>query len=284
MVDTALAHLVWSQVNTSHFFSQLYDGGVRGVPPGHLERFTEPVQGMRLGIFWEHFNHSDPEVVAACMKAVEFLKSQGAVLVNVTIPHLREVHLSHGIKILSEFARHWDEAFYNPEVVLEANTQITLAMGKEVTAADVLAAEKVRNFAQTWIRQKVFRDLEVDAIISPTLGTKIPKPKAGYRQTGENNMPLVYKVMRFIPLANFLGLPSLSVPIGYEHDTKLPIGFQILGDAWHEHKLLRLGHAIEAHFLERKTPPSKNFFDPLADWMGPHHDTTSTRYYGEMAS
>ena len=36
---------------------------------------------------------------------------------------------------------------------------------------------------------------------------------------------LVYKVIRFIPLANFLELPGVRVAVGYERDTGLPIGF-----------------------------------------------------------
>jgi Asp-tRNA(Asn)/Glu-tRNA(Gln) amidotransferase A subunit family amidase len=274
--DTALAHLVLSQVNASQFYSLLYDGGVRGLPPAHLKSVDEPVRGMRLGIYWEHFKHSDPEIVSACSAAIEFLERQGAVLVNITIPHLREIHLSHGIKILSEFAQFWDSAFYDPTIALEANTEITLAMGKEITAGEVLAAEKVRTFAGYWLREKIFCALELDAIVSPTLGTKVPMPKAGFRRTGESNTPLVYKIMRYIPLANFLGLPGLSVPIGYEQDTNLPIGFQVLGDAWNEHKLLRIGNALESDFLKRKAPPSRNFYDPLADWLSEETTRFST--------
>ena len=117
-----------------------------------------------------------------------------------------------------------------------------------------------------YVRNSIFRDQRVDAIVSPTLGLKVPKPYSGFRSTGESNTPLVYKVMRFIPLANFLGLPALSVPVGYEHETGLPIGFQLLGDAWMEHKLLRIAATIESKYLTRRTP-EPNYFDPLSEWL-----------------
>lgn len=264
--DMALAHLLMSQTNLTHFYSKLYDGGVRGVPPAHVTGLEDSVQGMRLGIYWDHFQHSDPEVVAACLRTVEFLTKQGAEIVNITIPHLREIHLSHGLKILSEIGVGWDALFYDSALSFEANTDITIALGKELTAVEVLAGEKVRTWALDWIRNKIFLDERVDAIVSPTLGLKVPKPLPGFRTSGESNTPLVYKVMRFIPLANFLGLPGVSVPVGYERDTGLPIGFQLLGDAWMEHKLLRIASAIELKYLNRRTPVP-NYFDPIEQWV-----------------
>jgi Asp-tRNA(Asn)/Glu-tRNA(Gln) amidotransferase A subunit family amidase len=266
--DAALSHVFMSgSVDTSHFYSRLYDGGVLGTPPAHLDQFNSGVKGLRLGVYWDHFKHSDPEIVEQCERALEFLVQSGATIQNITIPYLRQIHLSHGIKILSEFAGVWDAQFYNPNITLEANTDITLLLGKEVTANEVLAAEKIRTWAIDWMRNNIFESLKIDAIVSPMLGAKVPKPKTGFRMTGESNTPLVYKLMRFVPLANFLGLPGMSVPIGYEKETGLPIGFQLMGDAWNEHKLLRIAAVLEEKFIQRRRPPPENFFDPLATWV-----------------
>jgi Asp-tRNA(Asn)/Glu-tRNA(Gln) amidotransferase A subunit family amidase len=285
VADAALAHVVMAKENvresSTHFFSKLYDGGIRGVPPAHLDKYLKPssgestganndIKGMRMGIFWDHFTHSDPEVVDACLETVRYLESQGAILVNITIPHLREIHLSHGLKILSEIAVAWESVFDDKTgtlLPLEANTEITIVMGKQLTATEVLAAEKIRTFAMQYLQRDIFRDMQIDAIVSPTLGSKVPKPARGYRSTGESNTPLVYKVMRFMPLANFLGLPAMSIPVGYEKDTGLPIGFQLLGDAWMEHKLLRIAAVIESQFVKRRTPPKENYYDALAEWL-----------------
>ena len=266
--DMALTHVFLNDnINPDHYYSKLYDGGQRGVPPAHLDGYAAGVKGMRLGIYWDHFQHSDPEVVAKCQKAVNFLVESGAEIVNITIPYLHEIQLAHGIKILSEFATFMDGAFYDPAITLEANTDITLLLGKELTAVEVLAGEVIRTWAIDLLRNKIYRDLMIDAIVSPMMGTKVPKPKSGYRQTGESNTPLVHKVMRFTPLANFLGLPAISLPIGYENDTGLPIGFQLLGDAWTEHKLLRIAAVLEDRFINRQRPPLGNFYDPLSSWL-----------------
>ena len=237
-----------------------------GQPPAHLSSLRDSVKGMRLGIFWDHFQDSDPEVVQICVQVVEFLKDKGAEIVNITIPHLREIHMSHAIKIMSEFGRTWDSKFYNPEIKLEANTELTVVMGKTLSAVEVLAGEKIRTLGLDIVRRQIFRDQKIDAIISPSLGTKVPKPMKGFRSTGESNTALVYKVMRYVPLVNFLGLPGLSIPVGYEKDTGLPIGFQIMGDAWMEHKLLQIATTVESQFLKRRKP-STNYIDPLSEWL-----------------
>ena len=39
---------------------------------------TKDLSDVTVGVFWEWFNDADAEVVAACKKQVEFLKSRGA--------------------------------------------------------------------------------------------------------------------------------------------------------------------------------------------------------------
>jgi Asp-tRNA(Asn)/Glu-tRNA(Gln) amidotransferase A subunit family amidase len=275
------------------------------------------LDGIRLGIFWDHFQHTDKDVYEKCLKVVEFLQSPliGATIVNITIPYLKEIHLSHGSKILTEFGITWENQFYNSSYVLESNTDISIKLGRTITADEILAAEKIRTFAILYVRNVLFGTngkfgLKLDSIISPALGVKVPKLPTnsiggfGYRGYGESNVPLLYKIMRYVPLANFLGLPALSIPIGY-HDSNdndndndsdsndkdydgLPIGFQFMSDAWNEPMLIKLGYIIEQYYLDKnnnnnnrqhattttgggstiRKPPNENYFDVLKPWLG----------------
>jgi Asp-tRNA(Asn)/Glu-tRNA(Gln) amidotransferase A subunit family amidase len=58
--------------------------------------------------------------------------------------------------------------------------------------------------------------------------------------------------MRFDLAANFTGLPAISFPAGYASNG-LPIGFQAIGRARHEHALLRIARVAEG-LVERKPP------------------------------
>lgn len=273
MEDLALSYLLLSPpAEENDFHTQLF--GSAYLPQPHLQDLFEErreddktLQGIRLGVFWEHFQHTDSEVYEKCLQVVNYLKEQhGAEIVNFTIPYLRDIHLSHGIKILSEFGIAWESAFYNESYKLEANTEITVMLGRTLRAGEVLAAEKLRTLAIRYLRQHIFGTLNITAIVSPMLGDKVPRMPSNIKGYGESNTPLVYKLMRFVPLANFVGLPSLSVPIGYEDASHLPIGFQIMGDAWSEPSLIRLGGIVD-EFSNRRPPPPSNFFDVLEPWM-----------------
>lgn len=113
VTDAALSYLLLSQLDPDAFYTELM--GATNIPLPHLagvvegdtvvapsrSSSTSPLQGVRLGVFWDHFHHTDEEVQRKCSEAVSFLEAKGAEVVNITIPHLREIHLSHGFKILS---------------------------------------------------------------------------------------------------------------------------------------------------------------------------------------
>lgn len=53
-------------------------------------------------------------------------------------------------------------------------------------------------------------------------------------------------------LANFTGIPGLTLPVGYD-DHGLPIALQVMSSWWNEHVLLRVSHAAEG-FTAKKKP------------------------------
>jgi Asp-tRNA(Asn)/Glu-tRNA(Gln) amidotransferase A subunit family amidase len=91
--------------------------------------------------------------------------------------------------------------------------------------------------------------MDLSAIVTPTMAVLPPVLSAAARDTGESNTALIMSMMKYIFLANFLGLPGYTVPVGAEThpETKavLPVGLHFLGRAWSEDVLLRLGNALD---------------------------------------
>lgn len=67
--------------------------------------------------------------------------------------------------------------------------------------------------------------------------------------------------MRFIIGPNLLGLPAISVPVGYDKQG-LPIGLQLIGRPWGEASILRLAAAVEELCANPKRQP-QSFYDVL---------------------
>jgi Asp-tRNA(Asn)/Glu-tRNA(Gln) amidotransferase A subunit family amidase len=256
-----------------HFYSQLY-GQSATFPAPHTHGFDEiqDLSDVRLGIYPEWFEDADPTVVTACYKAIHALEARGAQLVNISIPHLQVMSVSHGIKIITEFALGFDLDYHSAFDLLEPNTQITISLAKSLTALEVLSAETVRAWSFHYTRS-LFSEYNLTAIVNPTIGVVPPVLSAEARTDGENNTPLVIKLLKYIFLGNFLGMPGYSVPIGYSPTVPpLPIGIHLLGNHWTEHKLLRLGHALDDLLGRHRQVPSEFFVDILhkpktiADW------------------
>jgi aspartyl-tRNA(Asn)/glutamyl-tRNA(Gln) amidotransferase subunit A len=91
------------------------------------------------------------------------------------------------------------------------------------------------------------RDLfgAIDLLALPTTATTAPAASDVEMQSGFLDSRALDAMCRFNFLGNLTGLPAASMPVGLDADG-LPIGFQLVGDAWDEATVL----AAAAH-LER---------------------------------
>jgi Asp-tRNA(Asn)/Glu-tRNA(Gln) amidotransferase A subunit family amidase len=79
-------------------------------------------------------------------------------------------------------------------------------------------------------------------------------------------VPLTVKMMKHIFLANLLGLPAISIPIGLDTN-RLPFALQLTGDHWTDDQLLSLSRIIDEHYSDGKNGNlkhrPKHFYDVL---------------------
>ena len=188
-----------------------------------------------------------------CREVVAFLVSRGATIVSISIPHLQSMRLSHAIKIGTEFASKWDQTFSTRVASIEDSIAIAIGIGASITAVEILAAEKIRAWTMNYVLTTLYAAHNLTVIATPTLPVMPPAISEGAKRNGESNTGLTVEVMKYIFLANFLGMPGYTVPVGFgkgegEGAVMLPIGFHMLGKHWMEKDLLRLAHAIEKGF------------------------------------
>jgi hypothetical protein len=127
---------------------------------------------------------------------------------------------------------------------MEPGGRIIVALGGTVTALETLAADRIRAWAFDYVT-RLFREQRLTAIVNPTVGVEVPALSEEAKLRGESNTPLVVRMMKYIFIANLLGLPGYSVPVGQvpaEADPSLllPVGLHFLGDHWQDHKVRML--------------------------------------------
>jgi len=234
--------------------------------PDYTAALTGDVRGARIGIPRRLLEQGvDPEVSRAIDAALDVLRSRGATLVDVELPHAKYAipvyYLVATAEASSNLAR-YDGVRYGYRAPTTKDQGLRTMYGK--TRAQGFGPEvKRRIMLGTYVlsagyydayylkaqqvRTLILRDYDeafgdvnaVDAIAMPT------SPTAAFPIGERVSDPLqMYLADVFTVSANLVGLPAISVPCGFTAG-RLPIGLQLTGRRFDEATLLRLADAYE---------------------------------------
>jgi aspartyl-tRNA(Asn)/glutamyl-tRNA(Gln) amidotransferase subunit A len=121
-------------------------------------------------------------------------------------------------------------------------TRARLETGYAIPATTYLEVLRLRS---AWLRKFCAETLaEADAYLVPAIAVPIPT-RAQTGPKGGPDMPrLLGEVTRLTRWVNYLGVPGLVVPCGFDHQG-LPIALQLVGRPFAEAALLAAGHAFQ---------------------------------------
>jgi amidase len=195
----------------------------------------------------------DPVVVAAVEDAVALLEEQGHTTEEVSFDWVDgDAVTSHFIKLIQTSTAHYDNI--DPDKLEPANRALMDA-GQGTDSLTYVSA--VRGL-QAISREVIRRMSEFDIVLTPTL-TMPPCPIGWMFEDEDPWMQLVRaaEFIAFTPLANFSGLPAVSVPLHWS-DAGLPIGVQFTGRPADEATLVRLSAQLERArpWADRRPPVS----------------------------
>jgi len=218
------------------------------------------VKGMKIGIPAEYrVDGMDAEIGALWDKGVEWLKAQGAEIVDISLARtqyaLPTYYIIAPAEASSNLAR-YDGMRYGLRVDgadlaetysktraegFGAEVRRRILIGTYVLSAGYydayyLKAQKVRRLISDEFAAAFD---QVDAILTPTA------PTAAFAQ-GEKSDDLIAMYLNdvFTVPASLAGLPAISVPAGLSGDG-LPLGLQLITRAFDEENLFRAARALE---------------------------------------
>lgn len=230
--------------------------------PDYSESLERDITGLRIGIPEEYFGEGlEPEVRQCVEDAIENLKKRGAVIVPISLPHSKYALAVYYIVQPSECAANlsrYDGIRYgyqspNATSLLEVYTKSrTEGLGAEPTRRIMLGtyalsagyfdayymkAQKVRAL----IKQDFDRAFEkVDVIAGPT------SPSVAFKLGEKSSDPLsMYLSDIYTVPVNLAGVPALSVPCGLGGQSKMPVGLQLIGNAFQEATILTVAWHVE---------------------------------------
>ncbi len=226
---------------------------------GRLGTGEPDLSGVRIGVPREYsVAGMEPGVTAACGEAIKQLEALGAELIEVSLPHTEyalatyyitapaeaSANLSrfdgvkYGLSVPGETLRETYERTRGQGFGPEVKRRImlgTYALSSGYYDAYYVRAQKVR----TLIKRDFDEAFEqVDAIVAPT------SPTVAFPIGARTDDPYqMYLADVFTIPANMAGIPGLALRCGLSNG--LPVSLQLLGKAWDEATILKIGHAYE---------------------------------------
>lgn len=208
-------------------FSTLLDGGVAGLRVGVPRRF-----------FWEEL---DGDVRARCDDAVRTLRSLGASVTEVEVPHAAYMSRAVAVIISVEATAFHEQRLRSDAGAYGGDVRVRLERGWFVPGTDYALAQRARALLTTEILQ-VFEG--IDVLVTPAT----PSPAAPIEQdpaaAAGVSLAMSLEYVRCTNPFNLTGQPALSVPCGFTAKG-LPVGLQIIGRPFDEATVLRAGHAYQ---------------------------------------
>ena len=250
---TSVVHVGPLSVSTSELasFVELASGADPGdpismlAPPLAAGELTAALgrgaRGLRIGVDEAEWVAAGRELTAPCRDALVALEKAGAELVPIRIAHAAHAaaigYLTIGIEAFTAMyelrQRHIDAM--GPDV------QLFLSGMETFRPDDYIDGQRLRQ----GLRRDVAEALRhVDLIALPSTARSAPQVSEEEVRSGFVDPPLLDGMCRYAFLANLTGLPAVSVPVGADQDG-MPVGLQLIGDAWDEACVLQAAAALE---------------------------------------
>jgi aspartyl-tRNA(Asn)/glutamyl-tRNA(Gln) amidotransferase subunit A len=221
---------------------------VAGPAGGYAKGLAAPVKGVRIGLL-RHFHERDvpatAEVRQMVAEAGRTLERMGCVVEEASLPSVQDYNAVGRLILCAEAYALHEHTLRTRTADYSRTFRVRVLGGALIRAADYIAALRMRG---DLIRATEAAFRCHDLLICATTATPAPRL---VEQKPDEGMGRPFLTAP----ANVAAIPALSVCGGFS-TAGLPLGLQIMGPAWSEALLLRVGHQFEqASGTRSRRPP-----------------------------
>ena len=210
--------------------------------PDYMAATKGSIKGLKIGVPTAFYvDDLDSEVARILDETIATLKKEGAEIVKVELPDQRQLTAACQLVLATEAAAFHKRWMIERPQDYGAQVLMRLQNGLAIPAVSYLEAMRWRGPALSAYLAAV---AGTDAVLVPV--APVPAPTIAESDVG--NSPgaeaVIQRLTRFTRPVNYLGLPSLSIPAGFTSNG-LPVGMQLIGRAFDEAMLLKIGAAFQ---------------------------------------
>jgi aspartyl-tRNA(Asn)/glutamyl-tRNA(Gln) amidotransferase subunit A len=215
---------------------------IGGAVPDYIAATRESLEGLTIGVPTAFYvDDLDTDTARILDETVATLKREGAQVVAVELPDQRQLTAACQFVLATEaaaFHKRWmieRAQEYGPQVLMR------LQNGLAISGVSYLEAMRWRGPA---LAAYLAATAGVDMVLAPVAPVAAPT----IAESDVGNTPdaeaVIQRLTRFTRPVNYLGLPSLAIPAGF-NGAGLPVGMQLIGRPFDEATLLRAGAAFQ---------------------------------------
>jgi Asp-tRNA(Asn)/Glu-tRNA(Gln) amidotransferase A subunit family amidase len=197
-------------------------------------------QSPKAVVLRDAFDASDAEIARVCRGAVTVLADCGMRIEEVS-GFSEETDLHALTVLLAEPAREHRARIDDPTT--DATLRKRIAKGLSITDAELAVAMAARDRLRDQFLSSTLGEASV--AILPVMPIKTPLVSEVDPASPQFNPRVLYALSRFTRFVNYLGLPALAVPAGFDGNG-MPVGFQLVGRPDSEAWLLEIGARFQA--------------------------------------
>ena len=208
----------------------------------YMAATSASLKGLKIGVPTSFYvDDLDADVAKILDNTIAVLKREGADIIKVELPDQRQLSAACQLVLAVEaaaFHKRWlieRPQDYGPQVLMR------LQNGLSVPAVLYLEAMRWRGPA---LAAHVAATANVDAVLAPVAPVAAPSIAESDVGNSPNAEAVIQRLTRFTRTINYLGLPALAIPCGF-NASGLPIGMQLIGRSFDEATLLTIGAAFQ---------------------------------------
>jgi aspartyl-tRNA(Asn)/glutamyl-tRNA(Gln) amidotransferase subunit A len=211
--------------------------------PDYEATIGDGIKGLRIAVPLNHYyDEADAGVQSVLEASVRALADAGATIVEVTIPDMEPVfRLADTVNKCEAAAIHQDWMRDRPAEYSERIFS-RIEAGLHIPASRYIEALRLGGPMLADFSAAVFD--HADVLHAPVLPRPVPTIAASLEASGAEVPAVITALTYYTRPINYLGLPSLAVPSGFDANG-LPVSFQAIGKPFAEATLFRLAHAYE---------------------------------------
>jgi aspartyl-tRNA(Asn)/glutamyl-tRNA(Gln) amidotransferase subunit A len=210
--------------------------------PDYMAATAGSIKGARIGVPTAFYvDDLDADVARILDDTIAVFKREGAHVVEVELPDQRQLTAACQLVLAVEATAHHKRWLierpqdYGPQVLMR------LQNGLAIPGVSYLEAMRWRGPA---LAAHIAATADVDAVIAPVAPVAAPTIAESDVGNSPDAESVIQRLTRFTRPVNYLGLPSLAIPSGF-NARGLPVAMQLIGRSFDEATLLRIGAAFQ---------------------------------------